>query len=142
MRFQLAFFEVTAQLVPVLLLAFVFESRDRHDQMGKKAAKRAEREEEPADRVQYAFALCLLVLAEILALSKVASGRPTDEAGYSVVMVLSIATLVWISGPMAAIVRRTKDRWEKAVIAAVFLAVVVMLLALVAWALVEWVSRQ
>lgn len=69
MSFSESFFEVAAQLIPVLFLAMVVEGRFQQ-----------EADETPGDRVVRSWLLALLVLGEVIALSVVA-GRLNPSRG-------------------------------------------------------------
>ena len=71
MPFSQSFFEVAAQLIPVLFLAMVVEERFQPDT-----------EETPGERVTRSWLLAFLVIGELIALAVVAGGlAPSKGAG-------------------------------------------------------------
>ncbi|MBC9822834.1 hypothetical protein [Terrabacter sp. MAHUQ-38] len=74
MMFSDSFFEVAAQLIPVLFLAMVVEERFQPDA-----------EETARDRVTRSWLLALLVVGEVLALSVVAGGLAPSKGVGSIV---------------------------------------------------------
>jgi hypothetical protein len=71
MTFSLNFFEVSAQLIPVLFLAMVVEER-----------LQPEAEETASERVMRSWLLALLLIGEVISLSVVAGGiEPSKSAG-------------------------------------------------------------
>ncbi len=74
MKFSEAFFEVAAQVIPVLFLALVVEERFQPDD-----------EETPRERVARSWLLALLVVGEVLALSVVAGALTPSKAVGSMV---------------------------------------------------------
>jgi hypothetical protein len=74
MSFSESFFEVAAQLIPVLFLAMVVEERFQPDA-----------EETPGDRVIRSWLLALLVLGEVISLSVVAGGLNPSKGTGSIV---------------------------------------------------------
>lgn len=84
MSFSEPFFEVAAQLIPVLFLAMVVEERFQPDT-----------EETAGDRVARSWLLALLVIGEVIALSVVAGGlRPSKGAGSIVACAMLFAAFL------------------------------------------------
>lgn len=74
MSFSPTFFEVAAQLIPVLFLALVVEEQLQPDT-----------EEAPGDRVTRSWLLTLLVIGELISLSVVAGGLQASKGAGSIV---------------------------------------------------------
>jgi hypothetical protein len=68
MSFSSSFFEVSAQLIPVLFLAMVVEDR-----------LQPEEEESPGERVMRSWVIALLVVGEVLALAVIAGGLDASQ---------------------------------------------------------------
>lgn len=84
MAFSESFFEVAAQLMPVLFLAMVVEERLQPDS-----------EESPSDRIMRSWLIALLVIGEVLALAVVAGGlAPSRGAGSIVASTLMFSTFL------------------------------------------------
>ena len=84
MSFSESFFEVAAQLIPVLFLALVVEEQLQPDT-----------EETPGDRVTRSWLLALLVIGELISLSVVAGGlQPSTGAGSIVAGAMLLAAFL------------------------------------------------
>src|SRR3954468_11900091 len=89
-NFSLSFFEVAAQLIPVLFLAMVVEEK-----------LQPEADETPVDRVTRSWLLALLVIGELIALSVVAGGlAPSQAAGSMVASAMPFAAFL-VAVPVA-----------------------------------------
>lgn len=98
-----AFFEVSAQLIPVLFLAMVVEERLQPDN-----------EETVADRVARSWLLALLLVGEMVALAVVAGGiRPSNSAGSVVASALLFAALLVAIPAVERELKRGRSRRER-----------------------------
>ena len=88
MSYSNAFFEVSAQLIPVLLLAMVVEER-----------LQPEGSESPSGRVGRSWLLASLMGAEIIALAVVAGGLPATRSVGNIVALLMLLSGFLITLP-------------------------------------------
>lgn len=89
MAYSDAFFEISAQLIPVLFLAMVVEEKLQPDT-----------EESASDRVTRSWLLASLVAGEILALAVVAGGLPATSGTGSLVASSMLFAAFLISLPV------------------------------------------
>lgn len=84
MSYSVAFFEVSAQLIPVLFLAMVVEEQLQPDA-----------EETPGERVARSWLFVSLVVGELIALSVIAGGlEPSKGAGNMVALSMLFAAFL------------------------------------------------
>jgi hypothetical protein len=87
--FSRSFFEVSAQLIPVLFLAMVVEERLQPDA-----------EEKAIERVMRSWLLTLLVVGEMIALAVVAGGVNPSKASGSVVACTLLFSVFLLAVPI------------------------------------------
>jgi hypothetical protein len=87
--FTTSFFEVSAQLIPVLFLAMVVEER-----------LQPETEETPGERVMRSWVLALLVIGEVLSLAVVAGGLHASKGTGSLVSSAMLGSAFLLSIPV------------------------------------------
>jgi hypothetical protein len=88
MAFSVSYFEVSAQLIPVLFLALVVEERVQPGEP-----------ETAGDRVARSWALALMVIGETLALAVVAGGLSPSRANGSTVSCAMLLAAMLIVAP-------------------------------------------
>lgn len=103
MSFSEPFFEVAAQLIPVLFLAMVVEEQLQPDA-----------DEAPSDRVIRSWLLALLVIGEVIALSVVAGGlEPSQGAGTMVAGAMLFSAFLLSLPVLARELNDDRSRLEK-----------------------------
>jgi hypothetical protein len=101
MTFHSAFFEISAQLIPVLFLAMVVEDKLQQD-------------EAPWERVLRSFALVLLAGSEAACLAVVAGSLAGSVAtGRSVAAVMVLAGLIMVSPAIGRELTSERSRTER-----------------------------
>lgn len=117
-----SFFEVAAQLVPVLFLAMVVEERLQPDD-----------EETSGERITRSWLLATLVVGEVLALSVIAGGlSPTSAVGSIVAMTMLMAAFLIAVPVIGREMSDDRTRAERLGHATAGLAVLVAVLGTVA----------
>lgn len=122
-----AYFEISAQLIPVLFLAMVVEEKLQPDS-----------DETPGDRVTRSWLFASLLLGEMLALSVVAGGlAPSEGVGSLIAMSMLFAAFLMALPVISRELQEDRSRRERlghalaglAVIAAVLSTVVAIQLS-------------
>lgn len=100
MYFSPTFFEVSAQLIPVLFLAMVVEERLQDN-------------ETVVDRVTRSWVIAFLVIAEVLALAAVASDLgPSRFAGSLVACAMLLAGFLMVATVLVREIQKGRSRLE------------------------------
>ena len=121
MSFSQSFFEVSAQLIPVLFLAMVVEERFQPDA-----------EEKAIERVARSWLLALLVVGEMVALSVVAGGVNASKACGSVVACTLLFSVFLLAVPiLEKELQHDRSRAERMAHAAAGLLVIIAVLWIV-----------
>lgn len=103
MTFSQPFFEVAAQLIPVLFLAMVVEERLQPDE-----------EEAPSDRVVRSWLVALLFVGEVLALSVIGGGlTPTKGVGTVVAGAMLLAAFLLVLPVLTRELRGDRSHGER-----------------------------
>jgi hypothetical protein len=114
-----AYFEISAQLIPVLFLAMVVEEKLQPDS-----------EETPGDRVTRSWLFVSLVLGEMLALSVVAGGlSPSEGAGSLIALSMLFAAFLMALPVISRELQEGRGRRERFGHALAGLAVLVAVLS-------------
>lgn len=122
MTFNASFFEVSAQIIPVLFLALVLDDKLRP---GKRDGAR--------DRVTHSWVLALLVAGEIITLSVVAGGlKPTGNVGQLVGLCMLFPAFLIALPAIAIQIKKKASARERFGHATAGLAVIVTILGVVA----------
>jgi small-conductance mechanosensitive channel len=118
MAFSESFFEVSAQLIPVLLLAMVVEDRLQPGEV-----------ESPGDRAIRSWTLAFLVVGETLSLSVVAGGIASSKAtGSMVSCAMLFAALLIVAAVLQREIQEERPRWERRLhlLAGMFVIIVIL----------------
>ncbi len=118
MAFSLSFFEVSAQLIPVLFLAMAVEDRLQLDE-----------DESAGDRIMRSWLLAFLVIGEVLALAVVAGGlEPSKRIGSLVASALLGSAFILAVPVFARELRADRSRGERLAHVGAAIAVIVAVL--------------
>jgi hypothetical protein len=102
--FQPPFFEISAQLVPVLFLALVVEDKLQPDE-----------DESAFDRVIRTWAIALLVVAGVVCMAVLAgAASPSEPTGRTVSVCLLLAGLLIVKPVLASAFADGQSHWEQA----------------------------
>ncbi|KGN39799.1 hypothetical protein [Knoellia aerolata] len=102
MTYSSSFFEISAQLIPVLFLALVVDQKLQPDA-----------EEDATDRIARSWAATALVVGEVLALAVVAGGlAPSSGYGSLVAGGMLLAAILIALPALAREMKAERSRWE------------------------------
>jgi hypothetical protein len=117
-----AFYEISAQLIPVLFLAMVVEEKLQPDA-----------EESPSDRVTRSWLLASLVIGEVLALAVVAGGLTAGPGTTSLIALAMLFAAFLIALPVISRELKDGQSWRERLghATAGLMVIVVLLLAII-----------